>query len=336
MKKQDTYVNQVLRAAEQKRRNDKACKMVLKSRQVLAFILKEIIPEYQECSAKEIAERYIEPEEASLNTAVGAVAAALETVEGSDRECDEAGEATVYYDVRFRALLPDRSRAQIYLYFDIEAQNSYYPGYPLEKRVEYYLARMLSAQLTVVSKDTNYDILQKVYSIWICTGMDIPKKQKQTISSYFMQKKDVYGQAEIPKENYDLMTAYVIRLGEGETEERLIGMLQTLFTEKLPATERLNRLEKMYGIAKTREFKEEVARMCSYSDYIEARGMEQGMEQGMEKGIAQGMEKGMAQGIEKAKLEIALKMLRAGKTQEEVMEFTDLSREEIGKLENEL
>ena len=304
----------MVRAARQKQRNDKACKMVLKSRQVLAFILKEMIPEYQNCSVNDIAEKFMEPETENLNTAVGSVAAFLETVEGNDRECDEAGEATVYYDVRFRTLLPNQCKAQVYLCFDIEAQNSYYPGYPLEKRVEYYLARMLSSQLAVISKDTNYDTLQKVYSIWICMGTDIPKAQKQTITRYFMQKEDIYGCVNIPKENYDLMTGYVIRLGEGETEERLIGMLQTLFTDKLPAEQRLDKLEKVYGIEKTREFKEEVAQMCSYSDYIEARGEKSGIEKGITQGI-----------------EIALKMLRAGKTPEEIMELTGLTREELDK-----
>lgn len=131
-------------------------------------------------------------------------------------------QTTVYYDVRLRALLPNRTKTQVYLYIDVEAQNAAREsrlGYPLEKRAIYYMSRMISNQLQTVSKDTNYNVIQKVYSIWICMGDDIPKK------------------------NYDLMSAVFIRLGHGETDERLIGMLQTIFTDDAPPEKWLKKLE---------------------------------------------------------------------------------------------
>lgn len=50
------------------------------------------------------------------------------------------------------------------------------------------------------------------------------------------------------------MSAVFIRLGHGETDERL----------KKPETE--------YGIPRTKEFNEEVAKMCTYSQFMLDRG----------------------------------------------------------------
>ena len=59
---------------------------------------------------------------------------------------------------------------------------------------------------------------------------------------------------DIPQKNYDLMSAVFIRLGQDETDERLIGMLQTIFTDNAPTEERLKKLETEYGIPRTKEF----------------------------------------------------------------------------------
>jgi len=132
------------------------------------------------------------------------------------------------------------------LYIDVEAQNAAREsrlGYPLEKWAIYYMSRMISNQLQTVSRDTNYNVIQKVYSIWICMGDDIPKNMQQSITGFTIAKKDIYRKIDIPKKNYDLMSAVFIRLGHGETEEHLLGMLQTIFTDNAPPEERLKKLE---------------------------------------------------------------------------------------------
>lgn len=81
---------------------------------------------------------------------------------------------------------------------------------------------------------------------------------------------------DIPQKNYDLMSAVFIRLGQDETDERLIGMLQTI----APPEERLKKLETEYGIPRTKEFNEEVAKMCTYSQFMLDRGEKKGLETG--------------------------------------------------------
>lgn len=58
------------------------------------------------------------------------------------------------------------------------------------------------------------------------------------------------------------------------------------------------------------------------------RGKEEGLKQGKEEGLKQGKEEGLEQG----KKEIAKKMLRKGKSIEEIIEITELSKDVIEKL----
>ena len=70
--------------------------------------------------------------------------------------------------------------------------------------------------------------------------------------------------------------------------------------------------------------------------FDEKRGMEKGMAKGMEigmaKGMAKGIEKGIAKGMEKEKLATAHRLLSMGLSDEQVSTVTELSLEEIQKL----
>lgn len=289
MNLQNTYTaNTILSAGSDAQKTDHVCKAVLKSRWVLANILKGVIPEYADTPVHEIAETYIEPDQIELYLPVNGFP---EQIQELDKEDTAYLQTTVYYDVRLRALLPNRTKTQVYLYIDVEAQNAAREsrlGYPLEKRAIYYMSRMISNQLQTVSRDTNYNVIQKVYSIWICMGDDIPKNMQQSITGFTIAKKDIYRKIDIPKKNYDLMSAVFIRLGHGETEEHLLGMLQTIFTDNAPPEERLKKLETEYGIPRTKEFNEEVSKMCTYSQFMLDRGEKEGLEKGLKTGLETG------------------------------------------------
>ena len=64
--------------------------------------------------------------------------------------------------------------------------------------------------------------------------------------------------------------------------------------------------------------------MCNLSDLVEERG------------IAIGEERGIAIGEERGTINVAIKMLKANKPIVEIMEFTELSKEELVKLQEEL
>ena len=56
----------------------------------------------------------------------------------------------------------------IALIINVEAQNDFYPGYPLIKRGIYYCCRMISSQYGREFTGPHYEKIKKVYSIWIC------------------------------------------------------------------------------------------------------------------------------------------------------------------------
>lgn len=111
---------------------------------------------------------------------------------------------------------------------------------------------------------------------------------QQPITGFTVTKKDIYKEIDIPKKNYDLMSAVFIRLGHGETDERLIGMLQTIFTGDAPPEERLKKPEREYGIPRTKEFNEEMAKMCTYSQFMLDSGEKEGLKKGLKKGLETG------------------------------------------------
>ena len=151
----------------------------------------------------------------------------------------------------------------------------------MEKRGIYYLSRLISSQIQKISEDTDYGILQKCYSIWLCMGNDIPKGEQQSITRYSFRKEDVYGVSEVANKDYDMMSLVILRLGDSPTEEKTLGMLQTLFLGSMIPEERLKKLEEEYQLTISEEIGEEVRNMCSYSQVIEDRGVERGIEKGI-------------------------------------------------------
>ena len=159
----------VMNIEEGKAKYDQTMKELLSDRQVLAWILKRFVPEYQNCELEDIEKKYIQAETIMVSK-IG-MEQDSETIQGIRNEDTVQGEATVFYDVLFHVWYPGMNGKQIGMYLNLEAQSDYYPGYPIEPRGIYYAARRLTAQLKRIDKDTNYGSLQKVYSIWLCMGM---------------------------------------------------------------------------------------------------------------------------------------------------------------------
>ncbi len=56
---------------------------------------------------------------------------------------------------------------------------------------EILLHKWQTRELTKIDNHTNYGELQKVYSIWLCVGDDVPDKKAGTVSLYEMNKRDI-------------------------------------------------------------------------------------------------------------------------------------------------
>ncbi len=128
---------------------DAACKRLLSEKSILAWILKDCVEEFQNTDPAEIAARYIEgtPQIGSVPVLPGETNPPAK-IRGAATEDTSLSEGTVHYDIRFLALVPG-SQEQIQLIINVEAQNAFYPGYPLITRAIYYCSRLLSAQYGV-------------------------------------------------------------------------------------------------------------------------------------------------------------------------------------------
>ena len=124
---------------------DVSCKRLIANKSILAWILKDCVEEYRDCDINDIAEKYIEGEPQIAEVAVNLDETNAPRVRGMANEDASVTEGTVTYDIRFMCSAPV-SGESIRLIINIEAQNDFYPGYPLIKRGIYYCSRMISAQ----------------------------------------------------------------------------------------------------------------------------------------------------------------------------------------------
>ena len=268
----------VLSTEDGKAKYDQTMLNVLSDKQVLAWILKRFVSEYEHLPLEEIETKYIEPETILVSKA--GVSRDSSGIKGLLEKDSTQTEGTVYYDIVFQAYYPGNEEEKIGLYINLEAQADYYPGYPLEMRGIYYGARRLTSQLKQINRETNYGCLQKVYSIWLCVG-NVPAYESDTVTLYDISKNDIIGSVKRNKDFYDLINVVIIRLNdEAAPEDNTMKMLQTLFSNQLSKQEKLHALEKL-GMRMNDSLEKGVGGSMNLSDYVELKGIEQGRRDGI-------------------------------------------------------
>ena len=277
-KHKDTSLAQALHDTSMQSQYDAACKRLLSEKIVLAWILKECVPEYREETIDDIMNKYIEgtPE-------VSSVPVQGSRIQGGNTEDTDLHEGTIRYDIFFRALLP-QGKGRLLLLINVEAQNKENPQYPLVSRMVYHLARQTSSQHGVEFTNDHYGDLQKVYSIWIC--MNAPKHRANSMNVYEITEKQVAGHVKLKKADYDLMTGIVLWLGDPASKEYkgIFKMLHTLLSNKVKEPKKRQVLEEEYDIQMSEKMEKEVSTMCNLSQGI----LEQGIQQGERKGVRRG------------------------------------------------
>ena len=277
-------------AAGEKAAYDAACKRLLANKIILAWIMKSCLEEYKTHSINEIAGKYIEgvpqiaeatvnPDEETRNCG--------EQIQGVKNEDSTIQEGTITYDIRFLAIVPGTGET-IRLMVNVEAQNDFYPGYPIIKRALYYCSRMISSQYGSEFTETHYENIRKVYSIWICSNP--PKKRENTITRYSIQEENLIGQVSERKENYDLLTVVMICLGHADDDNYtgVLKLLGVLLSSEKEAEEKKKILQDDFDIAMTKTLESEVSVMCNLSKGVEERGIARGLAQGLERGLETG------------------------------------------------
>lgn len=293
---------------------DAACKRLLANKSILAWILKDCVEEYRNCDIRDIVEKYIESEPQIAEVAVNPDETNV-SIRGLSNEDTTLTEGTVTYDIRFMASAPV-SGELIQLIINVEAQNDFYPGYPLIKRGIYYCSRMISAQYGVEFTKSQYAAIKKVYSIWVCARP--PKNREDSITSYSLKERNVIGNVKEPIQNYDLMTAVMICLGSNSKENNVLRLLETLLSSKMESETKKHILQNEFDIKMTQTFDKEVSDMCNLS-----------------KGITEeSFAEGFAEGFAKVSLDAIRNVMDKFKmTTEQAMEILEVSKDDYTKYE---
>ncbi|WP_305154718.1 hypothetical protein, partial [uncultured Dubosiella sp.] len=326
-KHKDTSLAQALHDTSMQSQYDAACKRLLSEKIVLAWILKECVPEYREETIDDIMNKYIEgtPE-------VSSVPVQGSRIQGGNTEDTDLHEGTIRYDIFFRALLP-KGKGRLLLLINVEAQNKENPQYPLVSRMVYHLARQTSSQHGVEFTNDHYGDLQKVYSIWIC--MNAPKRRANSMNVYEMTEKQVAGHVKLKKSDYDLMTGIVLWLGDPASKEYkgIFKMLHTLLSNKVEEPKKRQVLEEEYDIQMSEKMEKEVSTMCNLSQGI----LEQGIQQGERKGVRRGRQEQRIQDekkMQRQNIKRMQKLLAAGIDKATIANVFDCSLEELEALSN--
>ena len=300
--RETTRIASAITKNENKKVYDEYCKRILSNKQILAYVMKGCIPEYEDTPLEEI------PACIELS--------ATESEMIDERSIEVVDEAIpgsqIKYDIQFEAALPCKYKAEgseekrssdkekLCLIINLESQAKDNPGYPLIKRALYYSSRLVAKQKNAELGFANskYGEIKKVYSIWICIGH--AKQKNDVINSYTIQESCHTKIWHAPRNHFDIMTAVMVypqveafQNGKEDREaqkpvkkfeEKLLELLKVLFIKDFSMEKKKERLEKEYGIMMKRETESEVMEMCNFSDFIEERGIKKGLEQGLEQG----------------------------------------------------
>ena len=239
---------------------DEASKVLLSHKEILAHILKTCVVEFESVTYSELV----------AGDTIGEAEVSRVISENTESATGSGGK--VIYDIKFTAITPNQDQTDLII--NIEAQNDFYPGYPLVKRGGVYCGVMLSEQKEKGSH--NYNEIKKVYSIWICTRP--PKKRWNTIKSYSAQEKDIIGKGPTePRKNYDLATTVMIYLGNDENSDGLLRLLEILLNSKKEPPEKLEIFKNEFDIVVTKEFERKVSQMCNISIGVREEGRQEGI-----------------------------------------------------------
>ena len=305
-----------LQATADTRGLDAQSKAVLYSPEVLAVILQETVSEYRGFSAREIMD-FIEKDSFSESAEVSP-GRTNTRLRADSPEFVQLGEKTSFFDLAFRAKNPllSTSRVLVNLHIDLEPQKDYRPGYPIEKRGIYYLARRLSSQLPLATGSSGYGSLEKCCSIWICRDR-VPVKERYSVSFYGFENTRNLGPCSVRRQDFDLFSLVIIRLGsssyDGSPDDSGYRLLRFLNALMYPhRRDFMDTVSDYIDFSANTELWKEAVRMSGLGESILEEGIEIGRRSGIEIGRRSGIEIGRRSGIEighKSGLEDAMRSL---------------------------
>ena len=205
------------------------------------------------------------------------------TVSGRETELYSKIGGNVKLDSLFYVRIPDTDE-KISVIVNVEGQNDPYPGYPLGKRAEAYVAKLLAAQLEAIGDD--YKLLKKTYSIWCI--LDPRARDRNTIVRYRMRGERTFGDDRVKDDLEELDTFNIIFVNIGSFEDGLPDALAigSAMFKKMGKKERWELVKDKFNIMLNDDELERLAQM----DNITRDKYEQGLREGRAEGRAEAMD----------------------------------------------
>ncbi len=313
----DMEIKNAVCAADADAQYDEKAKRLLGNKAILAHILAKTVDEFLGMDPKDVAS-HIEgepfigavPAEPGLTNA--AKGKGGQRIAGLNTENAEIGEGLIHFDIIFYVRMKDGTSQVI---VNVEAQKGEPAGYRILNRAVFYASRLISSQKERDFVRMNYDDIKRVFSIWICMGMD-----ESSMAHVHLAKEDVLGSHQW-EGGLGLLNIVMIgiadELPKHEDQYELHRLLSAALSTELPVGEKLRIMETEYGIPLNEKMREDVTTMCNLSQGIREKGRAEGREEGREEGRAEG------------EARVILNMHRNSFTLEQIALATGKSMEEI-------
>ena len=264
----DTEIKNAVSATDQDAQYDDKAKRLLGNKIILAHILVKTVDEFRGMNPKDVVS-YIEGEPFISVVPVEPGLTNMEKEESGQRiagmntENAEINEGLIRFDIIFYVRIRDGISQVI---VNVEAQKDEPTGYHILNRAVFYVSRLVSSQKERDFVKTNYNDIRRVFSIWVCMGMD-----ESSMAYVHLAKDDLLGSYPW-KGGLDLLNIVLIgianELPEHDEKYELHRLLSTLLSMELTVDEKLGIIEKEYSIVVDDRIREDVSAMCNLSQGI--------------------------------------------------------------------
>ncbi len=186
---------------------------------------------------------------------------------GMNTESTEINEGVIRYDIIFYVHTPNGLAKMI---INIECQKGKPSKYNIVNRAIYYACRMVSSQKERDFENSNFDDINRVYTIWIMMNMNACSLNHIHLTDDLLLG-DVDWEGDL-----DLLNIVIIglpkELPEKSEKYELHRLLTTLLSRSVPIEKKLEILDEEYDIA-CQTYESEVSTMCNLSEGIYEDGI---------------------------------------------------------------
>ena len=263
-------ITNAVQAADLKAQYDACVKRLLGHKIILAHILVRTVEEFQGMNPEEVVP-YIEgePHISTASAEPGLTNQRIgDRIVGLNTENKEINEGTIIFDIVFYVRMKN-GLSQIII--NVEAQKGETADYEILNRAIFYVCRLISSQKERDFKNSDYDGIKQVYSIWVCMNLS-----ENSMSHIRLTQKNLIGSYEW-KGNRNLFNIVMIGLAkelpEHDEKYELHRLLGTLLSQNLTEKERLDIIGMEYNIPLKKNLRKDVNVMCNLSEGIEERGI---------------------------------------------------------------